>query len=192
MCSGGPQRVQRLQQSRVNDARSSGFVISRVDLTCQVSIGPICRPVSDVCLTVVVTDPEPIRVTLGRACLDIRVRLGLTLEEVAPAAGITASYLARIERGYANPTVDTVQRVSEALGLRLFLDVRPPVFLGSPPMRDIVHARCSAYVDRRLRAEGWSTAREVAVVDGRYRGWIDLLAYDATNNMLLIIEIKTR
>ncbi len=138
-------------------------------------------------------DPEPIRVTFGRACLDIRLRLGLSLEQVAPAAGITPSYLARIERGFANPTVDTVQRVSDALGLQLFLDVRPPVFLGSPPpMRDFVHARCSAYVDRRLRAEGWSTVREVAVVDGRYRGWIDMLAFDPANNMLLIIEIKTR
>jgi transcriptional regulator with XRE-family HTH domain len=131
-------------------------------------------------------------VTFGRACLDIRTRLGLSLEQVAPAAGITASYLARIERGMANPTVDIVQRVSDALGLQLFLDVRPPVFLGSPPMRDLVHARCSAYADRRLRADGWSTAREVAAVDGRYRGWIDLLAFDPTSNVLLIVEIKTR
>jgi hypothetical protein len=59
-------------------------------------------------------------------------------------------------------------------------------------MRDVVHARCSAYVDRRLRAEGWSTAREVALVDGRYRGWIDLLAFDPTTSSLFIIEIKTR
>jgi transcriptional regulator with XRE-family HTH domain len=131
-------------------------------------------------------------VTFGRACLDIRIRLGLSLEQVAPAAGITPSYLARIERGFANPTVDIVQRVSEALGLQLFLDVRTPVFLGSPPMRDLVHARCSSYVDRRLRADGWSTAREVALVDGRYRGWIDLLAFDPTTGSLLLIEIKTR
>lgn len=137
-------------------------------------------------------DPEPLRRTFGRACRDVRVRLGLSLEAVASAAGITASYLARIERGRVNPTFDTVDRVSEALGLQLFLDIRPPVFLGSPPMRDLVHARCSAYVDRRLRAAGWVTAREVPLVDGRYRGWIDLLAFDPTSGALLLIEIKTR
>lgn len=137
-------------------------------------------------------DPEHIRLTFGRACRVVRGRLGLTLEAVASAAGITASYLARIEQGRANPTFDTVDRVSEALGLQLYLDIRPPVFLGSPPLHDLVHARCSAYVDRRLRAEGWSTAREIPLVDGRYRGWIDLLAYDPTTRSLVIIEIKTR
>lgn len=135
---------------------------------------------------------DDIRLTFGQACRDVRGRLGLSLEAVASAAGITASYLARIERGRANPTFDTVDRVSAALGLQLYLDVRPPVFLGPPPTRDLVHARCSAYVDRRLREYGWSTAREMALVDGRYRGWIDLLAFDPTTGSLFIIEIKTR
>jgi transcriptional regulator with XRE-family HTH domain len=139
-----------------------------------------------------VPDPEPVRLTFGRACRDVRARLGLSLEEVAAAAGITSSYLARVERGRVNPTFDTVDRVAEALGLQLILDIQGPVFLGSPPMRDLVHARCSAYVDRRLRAAGWLTAREVALIDGRYRGWIDLLAFDPTTGTFLIIEIKTR
>ena len=137
-------------------------------------------------------DPDHLRMTFGQACRDVRGRLGLSLEAVASTAGITASYLARIERGRVNPTLDTVDRVSEALGLQLHLDVRPPVFLGPSPKRDLVHARCSAYVDRRLRGYGWSTAREVALVDGRYRGWIDLLAFDPTTASLFIIEIKTR
>lgn len=192
MCSGGSQYVLALQES----PKSRCTFVELRDLTDRNDLPgrqrPIYRPVSDVCLTLGVPDPELIRVTFGRACLDVRVRLGLSLEEVAPAAGITASYLARIERGFANPTVDTVQRVSDALGIQLFLDVRPPVFLGSRPMRDVVHARCSAYVDRRLRADGWSTAREVTLVDGRYRGWIDLLAFDPTTGALLVIEIKTR
>jgi transcriptional regulator with XRE-family HTH domain len=131
-------------------------------------------------------------VTFGRACQDVRGRLGLTLEAVAAAAAISASYLTRIEAGRANPTFDTVDRVCAALGLQLALDVRPPIFVGHAPMQDLVHARCSAYVDRRLREHSWSTAREVALVDGRYRGWIDLLAFDPTTGCLLIIEIKTR
>ena len=137
-------------------------------------------------------DPDPIRLTFGRACRDVRGRLGLSLEEVASAAGLTASYLARVERGLANPTFDTVDRVADALGLRLVLDIRPPVFIGTLPTSDFVHARCSAYVDRRQRTAGWWTAREVTLVDGRYRGWIDLLAFDPSSGTLLIIEIKTR
>jgi hypothetical protein len=97
-----------------------------------------------------------------------------------------------VERGLANPTLDAIDRIAQALGLRLVLDVSPPVFLGTPSTTDVVHARCSAYVDRRLRGAGWSTAREVALIDGRYRGWIDLLAFDPSTGRLLIIEIKTR
>ena len=148
--------------------------------------------VSDGCLTRRVAAPEPIRQTFGRACLDIRGRLGLSLEEVAAAAGITASYLARIERGRVNPTIDAVESVSQALGIQIFLDIRAPVFLATPGKSDLVHARCSAYVDRRLRAAGRLTAREVRIVDGRYRGWIDLLAFDPSTGSLMIIEIKTR
>ena len=60
------------------------------------------------------------------------------------------------------------------------------------PIRDSVHARCSAYVDRRLQAAGWVTAREVEIVHGRSHGWIDLLAFDPRTGTLLIIEVKTR
>jgi hypothetical protein len=62
---------------------------------------------------------------------------------------------------------------------------------GRPTSAGAVHARCSGYVDRRLRGAGWETAREVAIVDGRWRGWIDLLAFDTRTGTLLVIEIKT-
>jgi hypothetical protein len=55
-----------------------------------------------------------------------------------------------------------------------------------------VHARCSAYLDRRLRNQGWETTREVEIVHGRSHGWIDLLAFDRRTGTLLVIEIKTR
>jgi hypothetical protein len=37
----------------------------------------------------------------------------------------------------------------------------------------------------------WQTRREVAIVRGRARGWIDLLAYDPRRRILLVVEIKT-
>ena len=61
---------------------------------------------------------------------------------------------------------------------------------GTP--KDHVHARCSLYVDRRLRQAGLVTAREVEIVHGRSHGWIDLLAYDLERSVVVIVEIKTR
>ena len=97
-----------------------------------------------------------------------------------------------IERGEANPSLNLVEEIAHALGLDVRLSIRPPIFPAGPRVLDSVHARCSAYVDRHLRALGWATAREVEIVHGRSHGWIDLLAFDPRTETLLIIEIKTR
>jgi len=99
--------------------------------------------------------------------------------------------IAEIETGRGNPSLDAVTRIGDALGLELDLSGRPPISLGAKP-RDAVHARCSGYVDRRLRSAGWQTRREIAVSAGRIHGWIDLLAFDPRSGALLIVEVKTR
>ncbi len=136
-------------------------------------------------------DRPPPRVTLARACRDGRLALGLTQAAVAARVGVARSYIAGIEQGQANPSLDVIVRLARALGLELDLTLRAPVIVGDRRQRDAVHARCSGYVDRRLRGAGWRTAREVAIVDGRWRGWIDLLAFDPRTGTLLVIEIKT-
>jgi transcriptional regulator with XRE-family HTH domain len=133
----------------------------------------------------------PPRVSLARACRDGRQALGLTQSAVAARVGVARSYIAGIERGHANPSLDVIIRLARALGLELDLTLRSPVIVGDRRQRDAVHARCSGYVDRRLLGAGWETAREVAIVDGRWRGWIDLLAFDLRTGTLLVIEIKT-
>ncbi len=133
----------------------------------------------------------PPRITLARACRDGRLALGLTQLALATQTGVARSYVAAIERGRANPSLDVIVRLAGALGLELDLALRAPIIVGDRRQRDAVHARCSGYVDRRLRAAGWATAREVAIVDGRWRGWIDLLAFDSRTGTLIVIEIKT-
>ena len=122
---------------------------------------------------------------------DTRVRLRLTQREVAAGADISRGYVARIERGTANPTLAAVDRIGQVLGIEADLVFRTPTIIGST-QRDVVHAQCSAYVDRRLRSAGWLTAREVEVVQARSHGWIDILAFDPEGETLLVIEIKTR
>ena len=124
--------------------------------------------------------------------MDTRISLDLTQQELADRVGVSRSYVAKVERDRIDPSLAVVERFAEALGLDISLDIRPPVFLGGPRVRDAVHAHCSAYADRRLRGLGWSTAREVEVVHGRSHGWIDILAFDPRTGTLLIIEVKTR
>jgi transcriptional regulator with XRE-family HTH domain len=133
----------------------------------------------------------PPRVTLARACRDGRLALGMSQSALAVKVGLAKSYIGAIELGRANPSLDVIARLAAALGLQLDLALRSPVIVGDRRQRDAVHARCSGYVDRRLRGAGWDTAREVALVDGRWRGWIDLLAFDPRTGTLIVIEIKT-
>jgi transcriptional regulator with XRE-family HTH domain len=105
---------------------------------------------------------------------------------------VSRGYIAKIERGTANPSLHLLERVASALGLEIELVARVPVTIAGGRQRDLVHSRCSAHVDGRLRRAGWLTAREVEVVHGRSHGWIDLLAFDPTTGIILVIEVKTR
>jgi transcriptional regulator with XRE-family HTH domain len=132
-----------------------------------------------------------LRIPFGRLCRMTRTSLGLSQRQLAAVVGMSPGYLAGIEGGSSNPTLDMVERLGDALGLELRIVGSPPVIIGPQP-RDIVHARCSGYVDRRLRSAGWLTLREVEVVHGRSHGWIDLLAFDPRTGRLVVVEIKTR
>lgn len=133
-----------------------------------------------------------LRRTFADVARDTRLRLRLTQGEVATGAAVSRGYVARIECGTANPTLDAVDRISHVLGVEPELVFRIPAVIGSTAQRDVVHARCSAYVGRRLRTAGWQIAREVEVVQARSHGWIDVLAFHPEDETLLVIEIKTR
>jgi transcriptional regulator with XRE-family HTH domain len=118
--------------------------------------------------------------------------LDVSRTDLARVVGVTPAYIGRIERGDANPPLKLIEAVADALGLDIIMTFRGPIFPAGPRVRDEVHARCSAYVDRRLRGSGWEVVREVEIVHGRSHGWIDLLAFDRRTGTLLIIEVKTR
>lgn len=128
----------------------------------------------------------------GRVCRDTRLRLDLTQQVVADSVRVSRGYLAHVEAGRANPSLALVDRLGEALGLRIELITIPPIFLSERRQHDTVHARCAGAIDRRLTSCGWIVAREVEVSDGSIHGWIDLLAFHPLSGVLLIIEIKTR
>jgi len=134
---------------------------------------------------------QPLRMTFGRLCRDTRLLLGISQSELAAAAGVSRPYITSVETGQANPSFDVVERIAPALGLELRLVGEPPILIDPLGQRDLVHARCSGYVDRRLHRAGWLTHREVTIVGGRTRGWIDLLAFDPRRRILVVIEVKT-
>jgi len=57
--------------------------------------------------------PQP---ALGEAVRQLREKRGATQEAIAREAGITTATLSLIERGQANPTWDTLKKITAALG----------------------------------------------------------------------------
>lgn len=97
--------------------------------------------------------------------------------------------ISTVEAGEANVTVDLAGRLLSTLGVAIDLRFRPP--FAELPQRDAGHARCVAYVQRRLQAAGWQVRREVEIVDRGFRGWIDVLAWDPAARHLAVFEVKT-
>lgn len=134
----------------------------------------------------------PLRTTFARLCRETRTMLDVTQQELALAAGVSRSHIAGIETGRVNPSIDLVWRIADRLGIDITVVARPPIVMGRRNGQDLVHARCSGYVEGRLRRLGWMTEREVELSADRAHGWIDLLAFEPVSRTLVIIEIKTR
>jgi transcriptional regulator with XRE-family HTH domain len=50
-----------------------------------------------------------------------RTELGLSLRDLAASTGLSPTFLSNLERGRANPTLDTLRKVSTALGTSLLV-----------------------------------------------------------------------
>ena len=70
------------------------------------------------------------------------------------------------------------------------LRLLPPFSVGMADPRDHAHLRLISYVQRRLERLGWLVLREVEIVTGPARGFIDLLAYREQEAAMLIVEVK--
>jgi ribosome-binding protein aMBF1 (putative translation factor) len=55
-----------------------------------------------------------------------REKLGVTQAELATRIGSTQPAVARLEAGGVSPSVDTLQRIADALGLELVVELRTP------------------------------------------------------------------
>jgi transcriptional regulator with XRE-family HTH domain len=63
--------------------------------------------------------------SISRSLRDARLRAHLTQRQLAARAETTQALVARVERGQANPTVDTLQRLFAAAGFDVDFVVHP-------------------------------------------------------------------
>ncbi|NMB84173.1 helix-turn-helix transcriptional regulator [Candidatus Roizmanbacteria bacterium] len=56
---------------------------------------------------------------LGEKVIDIRKRKQITQEQLAFSSDLDRTYIARIERGRANPSIKTLHKICKALRVKL-------------------------------------------------------------------------
>jgi transcriptional regulator with XRE-family HTH domain len=121
----------------------------------------------------------------------LRVRKDLRQQDVSRVARVSRALISRIERGLIdNLQVRWLDRAAAALGATIEIRLR---WHGEQLDRllDEAHA---AIVDRTvsmLRATGWEVAVEVSFSIWGERGSIDVLAYEPSKRILLVVEVKS-
>lgn len=59
-------------------------------------------------------------INVGNIIKDIRIKKGIMLKEVAEKCGISSSMLSQIEKGNANPSLNTIREIARILDVPLF------------------------------------------------------------------------
>lgn len=68
---------------------------------------------------------QPAAILFGARLKKRREDLGLTQGQLFEQTGITAAYISQIERAQANPTLDMMVKLAQAVGLEAWDMIRP-------------------------------------------------------------------
>ena len=113
-------------------------------------------------------------------------------DSLAERLHVSQSKVARLESGHLTfVDVELVSRAFAELGIRATFDANTLGLAGRREQRDLVHAACEGHVARRLHRSEWAPRLEVEIGQGRWRGWIDVLAFRASDRSLLVVEVKS-
>jgi DNA-binding XRE family transcriptional regulator len=69
------------------------------------------------------TETNSINIELANAIYTARAKAGLSQKQVSELSGIDQSDFSKIERGIANPTISTLERISKAMGGKLSINI---------------------------------------------------------------------
>jgi transcriptional regulator with XRE-family HTH domain len=116
----------------------------------------------------------------------LRQDAGISRAQLARAAGVDSSFLAKIENGTTDPSAETTARLGLALGADPSFRLYPTT--GSP-IRDRHQAAIESTLISVLHPR-WRPYAEVAV-QRPARGWIDVGLHDAIDHWFVAAEIQS-
>jgi transcriptional regulator with XRE-family HTH domain len=131
------------------------------------------------------------RLRIARSIRAIRVRLGWRQVDLGARAGLSRSFISKVESGHLlDVDLGDLERVCAELGADLDIRVRWRGE-GLDRLLDEAHATLVDRVVRELAAVSWETAVEVTFNEYGDRGSVDVLGWHQATRSLLVIEIKS-
>lgn len=76
-------------------------------------------------------DADPVRLAVGQAVRDARLRGGLSMRALAVRCGVSQAFLSAVERGMSTPSIITLYKLAEVLG------TEPADLLAPPDDREV-------------------------------------------------------
>lgn len=130
-------------------------------------------------------------IAFGMAIRSLRQALDLSQAELGERIGRSQAFISSVEAGEPALRIDTAAELCDALGATLVFGLESRLLSWPARQRDAAHAQCSGHIVRRLVAAGWLVRTEVQIGTPERPGWIDVLAFHPTAEILLVIEVKT-
>ena len=143
----------------------------------------------------VITALRRVWVELGVAVRDARLAKHWSVADLAARAGVSRAIAYAAEAG--EPTsLETIARLSAALGRRLDVDLLDPRRSNEPRRRDLtadlVHSAMGEFEARHLRRLGFAVGMDEPYQHYQFAGRADVVAWDLDRAALLHIENRTR
>lgn len=130
--------------------------------------------------------------TAGRLIRVLRRRKGWRQQDLADEVGVSQGLISLVERGHIDRvSLRTLRAILARLDATLALDVRRDGGIVDR-LLDEGHAALAGTVANQLAGWNWEVVPEVSYSEYGERGSIDLLAWQAPSQTLLVVEIKTQ
>jgi len=115
-------------------------------------------------MNITIENMQIVRLPTPEEIRNLRVRAGLTQKKLAELAGVTQAYIAKIEKGQADPKLSTLQRILHAIESEISSSY--PVTVGEIATQPVIYVRPTDTVKKSVELMERHNISQLPVIEG--------------------------